>query len=36
MKLLIASVAVASGQTFLTRNPRHFQDVTGLTVVTYG
>lgn len=36
MDMLIASVAVASGQVFLTRNPRHFQDVAGLAVVAYG
>ena len=32
---LIASVALAHGQWLLTRNPRHFQDITGLVVQSY-
>jgi tRNA(fMet)-specific endonuclease VapC len=35
MDMLIASVALASGQVLLTRNPKHFVDVEGLTVVSY-
>jgi predicted nucleic acid-binding protein len=36
MDMFIASVAVVAGQPLLTRNPRHFRDVAGLTVVAYG
>ena len=31
----IAAVALASGQTLVTRNPKHFADVPGLLVETY-
>jgi tRNA(fMet)-specific endonuclease VapC len=36
MDMLIASVALASGQLLLTRNMKHFQDVPGLRLAGYG
>jgi tRNA(fMet)-specific endonuclease VapC len=35
MDMLIASVAMANGQRFLTRNRSHFEVVPGLRVLTY-
>jgi tRNA(fMet)-specific endonuclease VapC len=35
MDTLIAAVCLASGQTLVTRNPRHFADVPGLRVESY-
>ena len=32
---LIASVAVTNGQSLLTRNPKHFSDISGLVVQAY-
>jgi tRNA(fMet)-specific endonuclease VapC len=31
----IAAIAVAHGHSIVTRNPRHYEDVTGLVVETY-
>jgi tRNA(fMet)-specific endonuclease VapC len=35
MDVLIAAVCLASAQSLLTRNPRHFADIPGLTVEAY-
>lgn len=35
LDLLIASVAIANGEALITRNPRDFADVPGLTVIPY-
>ena len=35
MDMLIASVSLAHGRRFVTRNPRHYQDVPGLRVDSY-
>jgi tRNA(fMet)-specific endonuclease VapC len=35
MDMLIASVAIVSGQALLTRNARHFEDIPGLSVIAY-
>jgi predicted nucleic acid-binding protein len=35
MDMLIASVALANGQRFMTRNVAHFQHVPGLRLITY-
>jgi predicted nucleic acid-binding protein len=32
---LIASIALANGQTLVTRNPRHFAGIAGLTMQPY-
>jgi predicted nucleic acid-binding protein len=32
---MIAAVALANGQSLLTRNPRHFNGITGLLVTSY-
>ena len=32
---LIAAVALANGQSVLTRNPKHFSDIAGLVVQSY-
>ena len=33
--VFVAAVALANGQTLITRNPKHFADVPGLTVESY-
>ena len=35
MDMLIASVSLANGQRFLTRNRQHYQDIPGLRVDSY-
>ena len=35
MDVLIAAVALAHGQSLITRNPRHFADIAGLVVESY-
>ena len=32
---MVAAIALANGQSLLTRNPRHFSDVPGLAVLNY-
>src|SRR6478609_547317 len=32
---LVAAVAMENGQALVTRNPKHFANITGLTVLTY-
>jgi tRNA(fMet)-specific endonuclease VapC len=35
MDALIASIAISTGQTLVTRNPRHFHGIVGLSVESY-
>ena len=35
MDALIAAVTLVNGQTIVTRNPKHFSDIPGLTVESY-
>jgi tRNA(fMet)-specific endonuclease VapC len=35
MDVLIASVAMANGQVLVTRNPKHFGGIPGLTLASY-
>jgi predicted nucleic acid-binding protein len=35
MDVLIASIAIVSGHSLITRNPRHFTGMAGLSVLSY-
>jgi predicted nucleic acid-binding protein len=35
LDVLVAAVALAHGQSLVTRNPKHFADLPGLTVHAY-
>jgi tRNA(fMet)-specific endonuclease VapC len=35
MDLLVASVALGIDQAFVTRNPKHFANITELSIVSY-
>jgi tRNA(fMet)-specific endonuclease VapC len=36
MDILIAAIALTNGHSIVTRNPNHFRNIPGLTIITYG